>query len=385
MPEAEKIFKAKILLVDDDSSLSRLFQYSLKKEGYDCHTACNGNEGYQKAKQLLPDLIISDIMMPNMNGFEFRKIVLEDPEIQKIPFIFLTAKSGEDDILEGYDLGISDYVVKTSGPKVLAAKVSALLANIEKERVKAVSEITKAADNISMKVVPDIPPLINGFAISHWHLPFGGVPGGDFIDYFTVNQDVSVAILGDVMGKKWGAWYFAVAYAGYIRSAVRVILQNARDLSSKSILTEVNAAIFQDSRIADVFATLSVIVTDNKTGIINYSGAGDLPMIYYNSNSRSANFVVSDGLLLGFSQNGDYDERIIEMKPGDSVYLYTDGIIEARDPMGNQLGKENLLKMIEIIPGHIDPIHSIKIRMNEFTDMKFDDDVSIIAIKRNLG
>ncbi|MBK6682157.1 MAG: SpoIIE family protein phosphatase [Ignavibacteriales bacterium] len=66
------------------------------------------------------------------------------------------------------------------------------------------------------------------------------------------------------------------------------------------------------------------------------------------------------------------------------MYLYTDGIIEARDPLGNQLGKDYLLKMIELTPPHLNPIDFIKNRMNEFTSMKYDDDVSIIALKKNL-
>ncbi|GAB1442242.1 hypothetical protein MASR2M39_10770 [Ignavibacteriales bacterium] len=384
MPDQEKTFKARVLLVDDDASLARLFQYSLTKEGFECITASSGREGFEKAKHFLPDLIISDIMMPNMNGFEFRKIVLEDSDIQKIPFIFLTAKSGEDDILEGYDLGISDYVVKTAGPKVLVAKVSALLKNLEKEREKAVSEIHKAADNISMKVVPDHPPAVEGFLLSHWHLPFGGVPGGDFIDYFNIDPDTTVIILGDVMGKKWGAWYFAVAYAGYIRSAVRVILQNAKELSAKTIMSEVNLSIYHDNRIAEVFATLSIVLVNNRTGIAKYAGAGDLPMVFFDASERKAEFIMSNGLLLGFSENGDYEESTVKMDPGDSIYLYTDGIIEARDPLGNQLGKDYLQKMIELTPSHLNPIDFIKNRMNEFTSMKYDDDVSIIALKKNL-
>ena len=68
-------------------------------------------------------IIVSDIMMPKIDGFEFRKMLLKDNMLRDIPFIFLTAKNTEDDILGGYDLGITDYVVKTAGPKVVVAKV----------------------------------------------------------------------------------------------------------------------------------------------------------------------------------------------------------------------------------------------------------------------
>ncbi|MFB3057098.1 MAG: response regulator, partial [Ignavibacteriaceae bacterium] len=83
----------KILLVDDDASLSQAFSYNLKKAGFECKTAESGKEGLGILKSFKPDVIISDIMMPNMNGFEFRSHILERTELKSIPFIFLTARS----------------------------------------------------------------------------------------------------------------------------------------------------------------------------------------------------------------------------------------------------------------------------------------------------
>lgn len=161
-------------MVDDDASLARLFQYSLTKEGFEPNHCIKRDGRLPKSQTISARSHHLRYHDAQMNGFEFRKIVLEDSDIQKIPFIFLSAKSGEDDILEGYDLGISDYVVKTAVPKVLVAKVTALLKNLEKEREKAVSEIHKAADNISMKVVPDHPPDVEGFLLLPLASPFWG-------------------------------------------------------------------------------------------------------------------------------------------------------------------------------------------------------------------
>ena len=72
-------------------------------------------------------------------------------------------------------------------------------------------------------------PKLKGFKINHWHQPFQGIPGGDFLDYFTLDENRVAVILGDVMGKKWGAWYFAFAYASYVRSAMRVVLQTGKE------------------------------------------------------------------------------------------------------------------------------------------------------------
>jgi len=189
----------KILLVEDEFNIAKLFTYNLTKAGFYCEHANNGREGLAQALKNKPDLIISDVMMPEMDGFEFRKKLLEDEDLKSIPFVFLTAKGAEDDILQGFDLEIEDYIIKTSSPKVVIAKVSAILKSLEKERVKIVDEVQKAADTMGAKVVPDEALSFDGFKIKHWHLPFKNVPGGDFIDYFKIDEDNIVIVLGDVI------------------------------------------------------------------------------------------------------------------------------------------------------------------------------------------
>lgn len=83
--------------------------------------------GYNVASEWLPDLIISDVMMPEMDGFELRRKLLADSQLSSIPFVFLTAKSADDDLQEGKELGVADYIVKTEGPKVLVDKVKTIL------------------------------------------------------------------------------------------------------------------------------------------------------------------------------------------------------------------------------------------------------------------
>ena len=136
----------KILLVEDEPNIAMLFKYNLTKAGYLCETANNGKVGFEKVAEFQPDLIISDIMMPEVDGFEFRKMLLADSELAKIPFIFLTAKGSEEDILNGYDMDIEEYIIKTSSPRIVLAKIAAVLKVKAKEREKAVEEVHQAAD-----------------------------------------------------------------------------------------------------------------------------------------------------------------------------------------------------------------------------------------------
>lgn len=374
---------AKILLVDDDVSLAKLFQYNLSKAGFECKVAMGAEEALGLAKSTSPDIIISDIMMPKIDGFEFRKMILADSELRSIPFIFLTSKGGEEDILDGYDLGITDYVLKTAGPRVVVAKVTAIIKSLGKERQRVVSELHKAADTLRVKVVPDMPPSFPGFSIKHWHEPFKGVPGGDFIDYFQMDEDNLAIVLGDVMGKKWGAWYFAIAYAGYVRSAIRVVLQNAAEYTPKEVLQRVNQSIYQDSKISEVFATLSVILINNKTRVVKYAGAGDLPIIYKNTETGKTNLIRSNGMLLGFAAEGMFEDTVLRMNAKDSIVLITDGIIESRNKEGKALESENLVKLINEMPAEVDPMQYLQNKVTTYTDNRFEDDISMITIKMN--
>ena len=370
--------KYKILLVEDEESVAKLLLYNLKKAGYTYEWAENGLEGYLLTKSFKPDLIVSDIMMPEVDGYQFRKKLLENPQLKLIPFVFLTAKGNEDDILGGYDLNIEDYIVKTSGAKIIIAKIAAILKSSVKEREKAVNEVHQAATSMGAKVVPDETPKFDGMTIKHWHEPFQNIPGGDFIDYFKVDDNNLVVVLGDIMGKKWGAWYFAVAYAGYVRSAIRMVLDSDQKLSPATILDKVNSAIYKDERISDVFRTLSIICVNRETNLITYAGAGDLPIIYKSDTVKS---VKSNGILLGFKEIGNYENCEIQLNKGESVYLITDGIPETRQTDGDFFGEGKLKEIIETLSTTDDPLDKIVSDFKTATNNVFEDDISIIAVR----
>mgnify|MGYP003617973175 CR=1 FL=1 len=119
--------RKKILLVDDEQDILEIISYNLKKEGYHVFTASNGNEGIAKAKEILPDLILLDVMMPEKDGIETCQELRKIKELQKTLIVFLSARSEEFSQLAGYQAGANDYIVKLIKPKVLVSKVAALL------------------------------------------------------------------------------------------------------------------------------------------------------------------------------------------------------------------------------------------------------------------
>ena len=119
--------RKKILLIDDEQDILEIISYNLEKEGYQVFTAGNGNEGIAKAKEILPDLILLDVMMPEKDGIETCQDLRKIKELQKTLIVFLYARSEEFSQLAGYQAGANDYIVKLIKPKVLISKVAALL------------------------------------------------------------------------------------------------------------------------------------------------------------------------------------------------------------------------------------------------------------------
>ena len=117
----------KILLVDDEQDILEILSYNLEKEGYKVFTANNVNEGIAKAKEIIPDLILLDVMMPEKDGIETCQEMRQIKDLQITLIVFLSARAEEFSQLADYDAGANDYIVKIIKPKVLISKVNALL------------------------------------------------------------------------------------------------------------------------------------------------------------------------------------------------------------------------------------------------------------------
>ena len=119
--------KENILIVDDEEDVLELVRYNLSKNGYGVETATTGEEALAKARAKLPDLVILDLMLPNIDGLEVCKSLKNDSKTQNIPIIMLSAKGEESDIVTGLELGADDYVTKPFSPKILVARVRRIL------------------------------------------------------------------------------------------------------------------------------------------------------------------------------------------------------------------------------------------------------------------
>jgi two-component system phosphate regulon response regulator PhoB len=119
--------KSKILVVDDEPEAVELVEFNLKGAGYEVSTAADGAEALNKARRIQPNLVILDVMMPEIDGMEVCKLLRRDPATSAIPIIMLTAKASEVDRVLGLELGADDYVVKPFSPRELVLRVKKIL------------------------------------------------------------------------------------------------------------------------------------------------------------------------------------------------------------------------------------------------------------------
>lgn len=123
----QKMNPKKILLIDDEHDILEIISYNLEKQGYQVYTADNGNDGIEKAKDIIPDLILLDVMMPEKDGIETCQDLRKLKELQNTLIVFLSARGEEFSQLAGFQAGANDYVVKLIKPKILISKINALL------------------------------------------------------------------------------------------------------------------------------------------------------------------------------------------------------------------------------------------------------------------
>jgi DNA-binding response OmpR family regulator len=133
-----------LLVIEDDQNLSKLLEYNLARAGFKCHLSSSGEDGLEKLKAINFDLVLLDIMLPGISGFEVCRSIRQNLLHKDIPIIMLTAKGEEIDRILGFELGVDDYVVKPFSPRELTLRIRAIL-NRERRKAGKIQEVLKVA------------------------------------------------------------------------------------------------------------------------------------------------------------------------------------------------------------------------------------------------
>jgi sigma-B regulation protein RsbU (phosphoserine phosphatase) len=349
--------------------------------------ANDGLDALAKLEDIQPDLIISDINMPEMDGFKFRSKVLKNDIYKDIPFVFLTNRSSEVDTIKGLNLDVDDYIPKTSSPQLVIAKIESTITRRASAKMEMIEELASSSREISAQMVPERPPSIDTYKIVQWHQPHEGVPGGDFIDYIRIDDNRWIGVIGDVMGKRWKAWMFGHAYIGYLRSLIRTQVKEkyAGTITPSVILDKLNVMLFEDQKISDVLCTLMLVLLDSTSDIIQLSSAAHIPALHYISKSKKTKKIVASSPFLGFAKETKYENFTISFRSGDRLLMLTDGITEAESKDQKFFQTESVIRLFQNLADKKvdDIIETFRQTLIDYTEKSnFDDDTTLICIEK---
>ncbi len=369
-------------MVDDDVVILTMMSRLLKSKGIDAFPASSAVQALELLKKQIPDLILSDFVMPDMDGFKFRQILLKDPQLRDIPFVFLTSQNDNSNAAKALEMMAIDYIDKNTPINLVVNKLVNILISIQKQHEQSLYEIGAAAKALNLRSVPDNLPRFSDFRLEYLHQTFENYLGGDFVDFIETGNGQTFLFIGDVMGKKWGAWFFSFNFLSYIRSAIRFCIFEA-ELSTQAIVSKINRVLNHDPVLQNVLSTLSLILIDHKNGKITYTGAGDMPLLLFKSNERKLTEVRSGGLLLGALPEGMFDQQEFIMEKGDILLAFTDGMTDCKV---NGEAKTNYLGFVDRLRKYFDeedPFEEMKEKlMDDHICESVIDDRSLLYIEK---
>src|SRR5579863_9068219 len=334
----------KSIFIVDDTPINIGVISGALKDSYLTKVATNGAKALAIASgKEKPDLILLDIMMPEMDGYEVCRRLKANPDTHDIPVIFLTSQTEAENETKGFEVGAVDYIHKPFSAAVVKARVHTHLtlreahAQIAQQLVEINAEL-EMARQIQLSILPRDTPKLDGLEIVARYIPMTSV-AGDFYDFIIVDEKHVGILIADVSGHGLPA--------ALIASMLQVALtaQSAHASEPGKVLSGLNQALcgkFQQN-----FVTAAYIFMDLEKNVMSYAGAGHPPLLLWRKSSGIASEVLENGLVLGQFPEATYDVVQVALEPGDRGVIYTDGILETKNPSDEEFGTGRFMRLME--------------------------------------
>ncbi|MGB9241912.1 MAG: SpoIIE family protein phosphatase [Candidatus Acidiferrales bacterium] len=351
----------KTVLVVDDAPANLQIVNSILKDEYKIRVATSGAKALVLVKvKPLPDLILLDVVMPEMDGYEVCGILKATPEARDIPVIFLTGKTEADDETKGFEMGAVDYIHKPFLAAVVKARVHThLMLREAREQLSrqliAINSELEMARKIQLAILPHDIPKITGLEIAARFVPMGSV-AGDFYDFLVVDEKHVGILIADATGHGLPA----ALIASMLQMALAA--QFAHAAQPTRVLAGLNQALC--GKFTTHFVTAAYIFLDMELGAMKYAGAGHPPILLWRASTRKSAELEENGMVLGLFTDATYGEIEVTLEPGDRVVLYTDGILEASSRSEELYGADRFKRFLEI---------NCSLGTNEFSDVLLDE------------
>jgi sigma-B regulation protein RsbU (phosphoserine phosphatase) len=335
----KRLSDCRVLLVDDAKANLDILVEGLKAD-HKLSLALNGEMALQVAARTPPDLVLLDIMMPGMDGYEVCRRLRQMPETAEVPIMFLSSLEEVQNKTRGFEVGANDYLTKPFEMLEVKARVRSLLkAKAYSDAVKEqIASELRVAREIQMGMLPhDFAPLEQAYGVS-----FGAVlepareVGGDLYGVCAGGTERLVMFLGDVSGKGIPASMFMVRAISLARLLSREIAEPER------ILARLNDELAADNP-SGMFVTFLCAVFEPKSHRLTLANAGHCRPVLLPAGEPPRWAVKHLGTALGFEPGLVFERTELHLKSGDALILYSDGVSEAFNPQEECYGNERLL------------------------------------------
>jgi sigma-B regulation protein RsbU (phosphoserine phosphatase) len=335
----KKLSDSRVLLVDDAKANLDILVEGLKHD-HKLSLAFNGETALQIAARTPPDLILLDIMMPGIDGYEVCRRMRQMPETAEVPIMFLSSLEEVKDKTQGFEAGANDYLTKPFDMLEVKARVRSLLkAKAYNDAVKEqIASELRVAREIQMGMLPhDFDGLGREYGVE-----FGAVlepareVGGDLYGAISAGPERLMIFLGDVSGKGIPASMFMVRAISLARLLAREIAEPER------ILARLNDELAADNP-SNMFVTFLCATFEPKTGRLAMANGGHCRPVLRRAGAAPCWAVRNLGTALGFEPVMAYERTELTLRPGDALVLYSDGVTEAFNPHEECYGNDRLL------------------------------------------
>ena len=342
-PQQAAVAQKLILIVDDTPTNIGVISGALK-DSYKTKIATNGEKALALASaEEKPDLILLDIVMPGMDGYEVCSRLKSDAATSEIPVIFLTGQTDAQDETRGFEVGAVDYVHKPFSPAVVRARVRShiLLREARAQlaaQLLALNNELEMAREIQLSILPHSIPQLPDLKIAARFLPMTSV-AGDFYDFIRIDEKHIGILIADVSGHGLPS--------ALIASMLQVALKGQTHHAAEpaKVLAGLNLALC--GKFTQNFVTAAYLYMDLENHLLRYAGAGHPPVLQWRNSTGKTAQVLENGLVLGMIEEASYEALEFPLEPRDRHVLYTDGVIEASNPDRELYGTDRFMRFMD--------------------------------------
>lgn len=352
MRTGDLVEPARILVVDDNEANRDLLARRLQREGHATESAGNGREALAMLLASPFDLVLLDVMMPEMNGYELLEQLRADAVLQHLPVVLISALDDVDSVAKAIELGADDYLPKPFNPHILRARVGASLAKKrlrDREQVyaRSLEREMDIAREIQAGFLPYELPVAAGWDLATWFQPARRV-SGDFYDAFALHSGRRIGlVVADVCDKGVGAALFMALFRSLVRALAERVLTVDGDAAAQArqLIDGVNDYIARTHGRANMFATLFFAVLDPASGALVYvNGGHEAPVISGGGGVRAR--LAPSGPAVGMLPGLTFRSGEATIARGETLLMFTDGVTDAVDVDGARFSEERLLALL---------------------------------------